>query len=200
MGQLTASIAHEVKQPIAGERHQRSGGAASGSIIQPPNLEEARQALACAVNDGIRAAEVIDRIRELVKEGSAAEGSLGDQRGDPRVIELTRGEAVKNGVSVQMQLAEGLPLIRGRSRSTTTVMLNLIVNAIQAMTVTNDGLRELLIRTGNAELEGRARRGARFGSRTGAWTLEHVFEPFHTTKPDGLGHGAFHLPFDHRSA
>ncbi len=110
MGQLTASIAHEVKQPIAGSVTNVQA-ALSWLNHSTPNLKEARQALACAVNDGIRAAEVIDRIRELVRKAPPRKDRLEINGAIREVIELTRGEAVKNRVSVQMQLAEGLPLI-----------------------------------------------------------------------------------------
>ena len=188
MGQLTASIAHEVKQPIAGSVTNVQA-ALSWLNHSTPNLKEARQALACAVNDGIRAAEVIDRIRELVRKAPPRKDRLEINGAIREVIELTRGEAVKNRVSVQMQLAEGLPLIEADRVQLQQVILNLIVNAIQAMTVTSDGLRELLVRTGKADPDGVLVAVRDSGPGLASGTFEHVFEPFHTTKPDGLGLG-----------
>ena len=153
MGQLTASIAHEVKQPIAGSVTNVQA-ALNWLNHSTPNLKEARHALNCAVNDGIRAAEVIDRIRELVRKAPPRKDRLEINGAIREVIELARGEAVKNRVSVQMQLAEGLPLIEADRVQLQQVILNLIINAIQAMTGTSDGLRELLIRTGKADPDG----------------------------------------------
>ena len=168
MGQLTASIAHEVKQPIAGSVTNVQA-ALSWLNHSTPNLKEARQALACAVNDGIRAAEVIDRIRELVRKAPPRKDRLEINGAIREVIELTRGEAVKNRVSVQMQLAEGLPLIEADRVQLQQVILNLIVNAIQAMTVTSDGLRELLVRTGKADPDGVLVAVRDSGPGTGVW-------------------------------
>src|SRR5258708_25075430 len=110
MGQLTASIAHEVKQPITA-----SVTAAQAALQwldrQTPDLEEVRQALACIVDNGNRAGEVIDRIRDLVKKAPPRKDRLEINGAIRQVIELTRGDAIKNGVSVRMQLAEGSPLI-----------------------------------------------------------------------------------------
>ena len=150
MGQLTASIAHEVKQPIAGSVTNVQA-ALNRLNRSTPNLKEARQALACAVKDGIRAAEVIDRIRELVRKAPPRKDRFEINGAIREVIELTRGEAVKNSISVQMQLAEGLPLIAADRVQLQQTILNLIINAIQAVTVTSDGPRELLIRTGKVD-------------------------------------------------
>jgi PAS domain S-box-containing protein len=188
MGQLTASIAHEVKQPIAGSVTNVQA-ALNWLNHSTPNLKEARHALNCAVNDGIRAAEVIDRIRELVRKAPPRKDRLEINGAIREVIELARGEAVKNRVSVQMQLAEGLPLIEADRVQLQQVILNLIINAIQAMTGTSDGLRELLIRTGKADPDGVLVAVRDSGPGLAPGTLELVFEPFHTTKPDGLGLG-----------
>ena len=105
------------------------------------------------------------------------------------VIELTRGEAVKNGVSVHTQFADGLPLIQGDRVQLQQVILNLIVNAVQAMSGVSDGPRELLISTGTAE---RTTCSSRSGIRVRGClhrALEHLFDAFYTTKADGLGMG-----------
>ena len=112
MGQLTASIAHEVNQPIASSV-MNAQAAIRWLDRQTPDLAEARQALAAAVSEGNRAGEVIHRIRALVKKAPPRPDQLEINDAIRDVIELTRGETVKNGVSVKMQLAEGLPLIQG---------------------------------------------------------------------------------------
>jgi C4-dicarboxylate-specific signal transduction histidine kinase len=105
------------------------------------------------------------------------------------VIELTHAEAVKVGVSVEMQLSEDLPLIEGDRVQLQQVMLNLIVNAIQAMSAANDGPRQLLIGTGKAD-SGELLVAVRdSGPGLAPEALEHIFQPFLTTKPEGLGLG-----------
>ncbi|MEH2584533.1 PAS domain S-box-containing protein [Nitrobacteraceae bacterium AZCC 2161] len=188
MGQLTASIAHEVKQPIASSVNNAES--ALNWLNRPaPNLDEAREAIACVVDDGHRAAEVIDRIRDLVRKAPPLQDRLEINRAIRQVIELTRGEAVKNRVSVDTQLAEELPPIAGDRVQLQQVILNLIINAIQAMSATTDGPRRLVISTGKAESGGVlvAVRDSGFGLAPG--NLEHIFEAFHTTKPGGFGLG-----------
>ena len=167
MGQLTASIAHEVKQPIAATA-TNAAAALRWLGAQPPNLEEARQALDRSVNDAMRAGDIIGRIRDLIKKAPPRKDSVDINEAIREVIELTRGEAVKTGVSVRTQLADGLPLIHGDRVQLQQVNLNLIINAIEAMGGMPDGPRELLISTGHAESGRRAGGGAGFGSGAGA--------------------------------
>jgi signal transduction histidine kinase len=105
------------------------------------------------------------------------------------VIELTRREAVKTGVSVQMHLAESLPLINGDRVQLQQVILNLIINAVEAMGGVSDGPRELLISTGQAESGGVLVAVRDSGPGLAPATLEHLFEAFYTTKTTGLGMG-----------
>ena len=164
MGQLTASIAHEVKQPI---RASVNNALAAMRFLnsRPPNLGEVRQALADIVKAGSLASDVIDRIRDLIKRAPPRKDRLEINGAIRDVIELTRGEAVKNGVSVRTELADALPLIEGDRVELQQVILNLIMNAIEAMSGTSDGSRELIISTGKAEFRRRARRGARIRVR-----------------------------------
>jgi signal transduction histidine kinase len=105
------------------------------------------------------------------------------------VIELTRGEAVKNGVSVQTELTENLPLIDGDRVQLQQVMLNLIVNAVEAMSGLTEGPRELLIGTEKAEMGGVLVTVRDSGPGLAPAALERLFEAFYTTKPNGLGLG-----------
>jgi PAS domain S-box-containing protein len=188
MGQLTASIAHEVKQPITA-----SVTAAHAALQwldrQTPDLEEVRQALACIVDNGNRAGEVIDRIRDLVKKAPPRKDRLEINGAIRQVIELTRGEAIKNGVSVRMQLSEGLPLIEGDRVQLQQVILNLIINAVEAMSGASNGTRELLISTGGAEPSGVLVAVRDSGPGLARATLERLFEAFYTTKAGGMGMG-----------
>ena len=105
------------------------------------------------------------------------------------VIELTRGEAEKNGVSVHTQFADGLPLIQGDRVQLQQVMLNLIVNAIQSMSGVEDGNRELHISTLSIEPEGACVAVRDSGHGLRPESLPRLIEPFYTTKPDGMGMG-----------
>jgi C4-dicarboxylate-specific signal transduction histidine kinase len=189
MGQHTASIAHEVNQPIATARNNASAGLRFLDR-NPPDLEEVREALECVVNDADRAGNVISGIRKLFKKAPAPQDDCLDINDAIRdVIVLSRGEAVKNGVLVQMQLAEGLPLIHGDRVQLQQVVSNLILNAVEAMSSVDDAPREPSIST--------ERRGADeilvavrdSGPGIDPEHLERVFDSFYTTKPNGTGLG-----------
>jgi C4-dicarboxylate-specific signal transduction histidine kinase len=188
MGQLTASIAHEVNQPIAATVINAQG-ALRWLGCQPPELEEARQALAHIVKDGKRAGDVIGRIRDLIKRAPPRGEQLDINGAIREVIEITRGEAVKNGVLVQTELADGLPLIQGDRVQLQQVILNLIVNAIEAMSGVRDGARKLLITSGKMEPADVLVAVRDSGPGFAQSTFERLFEPFYTTKPKGLGLG-----------
>jgi C4-dicarboxylate-specific signal transduction histidine kinase len=188
VGQLAAWIAHEVKQPIAASVNN-AGAALRWLDRQPPDLKEAREALACIIDDGERAGKVVDRIRDLVKKAPPRKDRLEISAAIREMMELTLGEAMKNRVSVQMQAAEDLPLIAGDRVQLQQVVLNLIINAIQAMSESGDGPRHLLISTEKAEGGGVLVAVRDTGPGVASGTAEHVFEPFHTTKPSGLGLG-----------
>jgi signal transduction histidine kinase len=188
MGQLTASIAHEVNQPIAATVSNAQAGL-RWLDRQPPDLDEVRQALACIAEDGKRAGEVIAGIRELMKKAPSRKDRVEINGAIREVIELTRSEAVKNGVSVQTELADGLPLTQGDRVQLQQVMLNLIVNAVEATSGVSEGSRELLISTRKAEPSGVRVAVRDTGPGLTPAALEHLFEPFHTSKPNGLGLG-----------
>jgi C4-dicarboxylate-specific signal transduction histidine kinase len=188
IGQLAASIAHEVNQPIAATV-TNAGAALRWLDRRPPDLEEVRQALARIVKDGNRAAEVIDEIRALIKKTPPRRDCLEINGAIREVIGLTREEAVKNGVSVQTGLAEGLPLIRGDRVQLQQVILNLIINAVEAMSGVNEGSRELLISTRKTESDGVLVAVRDSGTGLTPATLDRLFESFYTTKPGGLGLG-----------
>jgi PAS domain S-box-containing protein len=188
MGQLTASIAHEVKQPIAATV-SNAQAALRWLERQPPDLEEVRQALAHIVQDGKRAGDVVGRIRDLIKKAPPREDRLDINEAVREVIELTRSEAATNGVSVQSELAGGLPLIQGDRVQLQQVVLNLIINAAEAMSGAGDGPRELLISTGTSDTGNVCVAVRDSGPGLTPAALERLFEPFYTTKPGGLGLG-----------
>jgi PAS domain S-box-containing protein len=188
MGQLAASIAHEVNQPIAATV-TNAQAALRWLDRRPADLQEVRQALARIAKDGHRAAEVIDEIRALIKKAPPRKDRLEINGAIHEVIALTRGEAVKNGVSVQTELIDGLPLIEGHRVQLQQVILNLIINAFEAMSGISEGVRELLISTRKAEPDGVLVAVRDSGPGLAPATLERLFESFYTTKPGGLGLG-----------
>jgi C4-dicarboxylate-specific signal transduction histidine kinase len=188
MGQLTASIAHEVNQPIAGAAINAQA-ALRWLGARPPDLEEVRQALSRIVKDANRAGDVIGRIRELIKKAPPRKDRVDMNEAIREVIELTRGEAVKNGASVRTALGEGLPLIEGDRVQLQQVVLNLIVNAVQAMSAVAEGPRELFITAAQAEPNGVLVAVKDSGPGLDPASFERLFTPFYTTKPGGLGMG-----------
>jgi C4-dicarboxylate-specific signal transduction histidine kinase len=188
IGQLAASIAHEVKQPI-GAAVANAQGALRWLGRRPPELEKVREGLEAIVKTGHRAGDVIDRIRALIKKGPRRNERVDINDRIREVIELTHGEAVKNDVSVQTDLAESLPLIHGDRVQLQQVILNLIMNAVEAMGGASDGKRELLISTRESE-PGYVLVGVRDrGPGLAPAILEQIFDAFYTTKPGGLGIG-----------
>jgi PAS domain S-box-containing protein len=188
MGQLTASIAHEVNQPISAAV-TNAQAALRWLGARPPELEEVGQALGRIIKDANRAGDVIGRIRELIKRAPPRKDRVDMNEAIREVIELTRGEAVKNGTSVQTALAEGLPLVEGDRVQLQQVVLNLIVNAVQAMGAVAEGPRELFITAAQAEPDGVLVEVMDSGPGVAPADLEHLFTPFYTTKPSGLGMG-----------
>ena len=188
MGQLSASIAHEINQPITAAI-TNANAALRWLGARPPDLEETRQALARIVNDGNRAGEVIGRIRDLIKKTPPRKDSLEINEAILEVVALTRGEVAKNHVSVQTQLPEGLPLIQADRVQLQQVILNLIINAVEAMSGKGEESRELLISAGRAEPDGVLVVVQDSGPGLTAASFERLFEAFYSTKPDGLGMG-----------
>ena len=188
MGQLTASIAHEVNQPIAAVV-TNAYAALRWLAAEPPDLEEVRQTLGRLVRDGTRAGEVIRRIRALIKKASPGNERLDINEALLEVIAVARGELQKNGVSVQTQLAAGLPPVPGDRVQLQQVILNLIINAIEAMSGQGDGPRQLRI---SSEKDGSGSvlvAVSDSGPGLDPASLERLFEAFYTTKPSGMGMG-----------
>ena len=142
MGQLTASIAHEIKQPIAAGRNN-AAAALRFLDKSPPDVAELREALTCIVNDADRAGDVVDRIGSLVKKAPPRKEVVDLNAAIREVTALTQSDAVKTGVTVATQLADNSPPIRCDRVQLQQVMLNLIVNAIQSMSRVEDGNREI---------------------------------------------------------
>jgi PAS domain S-box-containing protein len=188
MGQLTASIAHEVNQPI-GAMVTNAQAALRWLNMQPPEPEEVRQALDRIVRNGRRAGDVIARIRALVTNAPPRNDQLDINEVILEVIALTRSELRSSGTSLQTQLADGLPLILGDRIQLQQVMLNLIFNAVEAMSGSRERWRALLIRTEQSGRGGVLVAVRDTGPGLKPESADRLFEPFHTTKPGGMGMG-----------
>jgi PAS domain S-box-containing protein len=188
MGQLTASIAHEVNQPITAAV-TNAQAALRWMSAEPPDFGEVSEALAGVIKEGNRASEVIGRTRALIKKAPPRKDAFSINDTILEVVALTRTEAANNGVLVRTQLAEGLPPVQGDRVQLQQVMLNLIVNASQSMSGVEDGNRELHVSTVSIEPEGVYVAVRDTGPGLSPESLSRLFEPFYTTKPDGMGMG-----------
>ena len=188
MGQITASIAHEVNQPIAATVTNARAGL-RWVRAEPPDLNEIKQAFERIARDGTRAGEVVRRIRSLIAKAPARKDCVAINDAIGEVILLTRGEALKAGVSVHSNLADGLPFIEGDRVQLQQVILNLTVNAVEAMSGMTEGPKELMIITGKTETGDVFIAAQDTGPGVAPATVDHLFKPFYTTKSQGLGLG-----------
>jgi len=188
MGQLTASIAHEVDQPIAAVV-TNAQAALRWLNMQPPDPVEVRQALDRIVSNGRRAGDVIGRIRALVTKAPPRKDKLDINDTIREVIALTRSELHRTGTLLQTQLADGLPLVPGDRIELQQVMLNLILNAVEAMSGSDEGSREVLISTEDDGANGVRIAVRDWGPGLKPEGLDRLFDAFYTTKPGGMGIG-----------
>jgi C4-dicarboxylate-specific signal transduction histidine kinase len=188
MGQLAASIAHELNQPISAAV-TNADAALRWMVTQPPDLEEVRQALDCIVKDCNRASDVISRIRALIKKTPPRKDGLAINEAILEVIALAHSEVMKNSVSLQTQLADGLPLIQGDRVQLQQVILNLIINAVEAMSGVSEGPRELLIGTAKDGSSGVLIAVQDSGPGLNPESFDRLFDAFYTTKTGGMGMG-----------
>jgi PAS domain S-box-containing protein len=186
MGVLAASLAHEVKQPIAAARNN-ARAALNFLDRRPPDLGEVREALGCIVGDADRAGDIIDRIRAQTKKAPPRKDRLDLNRAVTEVVELARSAICKHGISLQMRLAEELFTVRGDRVQLQQVILNLILNAVEAMSAV-DGPRELLISTELRQTNGLVS-VSDSGPGVDPEQRDRVFEAFYTTKSSGVGIG-----------
>jgi C4-dicarboxylate-specific signal transduction histidine kinase len=187
MGQLTASIVHEIKQPMAAA-HTYAAAALRFLDRSPPETAEAKEAVTRILNQTDRASNVVDRMGSLIKKAPPRKEVVDLNAAILEVTALTRSEAIKTGVTVDTQLAGELPRIQCDQVQLQQVMLNLIVNAIQSMSDVEDSNRELHIST-VVEPEGVCVAVRDTGHGLRPESLPRLFEPFYTTKPEGMGMG-----------
>jgi len=187
LGQITASIAHEVNQPLAAILISAQT-ALRCLARRPPDLEGATHAIERVVRDGLRATDIVGRTRALVRKTPARTDDVAINGAISEVVTLAHGEVSKSHVRLQVQLADGLPVIRGDRVQLQQVLLNLIMNAIEAMSEMRVERRDLLISTrpGKESILVAVRDS---GPGLSDAAREQIFEPFHTTKSNGLGMG-----------
>ena len=187
VGELTASIAHELNQPLGAIV---TNGHACLRLLsrENPDIEEARQAVECMIADGLRASEVIKRIRRLLKKSSTGKSSHNINNIIYDVLRLIASELNKNGISVRTRLSNRLPFVFVDRVQIQQVVINLILNGKEAMSGAGWEPRELMINTGQSATDITVRI---IDTGVGICTedRERAFEPFFTSKEDGLGLG-----------
>ncbi|WLG70835.1 trifunctional serine/threonine-protein kinase/ATP-binding protein/sensor histidine kinase [Pseudomonas brassicacearum] len=188
MGQLVASIAHEVNQPIAAAI-LNANAALRWLNVQPPEIGEVRQVLERLIFDANRAADVLGRIRGHIRKAPPQKGPVDINAAISEMIDFTRGQIGKSGASIQTQLMDGLPAIEGDRVELQQVLLNLIMNALEAMSGVSEGERQLLICTVRDDAGCIVVSVSDTGPGFASDSTDLVFTSFYTTKPTGLGLG-----------
>ena len=188
MGELTASIAHEVNQPL-GAIVTSAAACERWLAASPPQMEKARRALERIVNDGRKAGEVIKRIRALMKRQAPRKDWLQINEAILEVIAIAQYQVGRNDILLETQLGEGLPPVRGDRVQLQQVLLNLIVNAIEAMSEVDRRRRELTIVSATDGPDAVRVEVRDTGTGLDPESAAQLFEPFYTTKAEGLGIG-----------
>ena len=188
LGEMTASIAHEVNQPLAAivTNSEACVRLLAGAA---PHLHESRQAVQQIIQDAQRASAVIGRIRAMAKKTPPHRDSSDINEVIREVISLARGEIHSNGVELHLHLSDGLPPILADRVQLQQVMLNLIINGVEAISGVEDGPRALCIRSDRNKPDGVLVVVRDTGIGLAAESLAHLFDAFYTTKPEGLGMG-----------
>lgn len=188
MGQLTASIAHELNQPLAGIM-TNAGTALRMLTADPPNVDGARETARRTIRDAKRASEVIARLRALFARKTTASEIVDLNTAAQEVIALSANELQRNGIAFRAHLAEGLPCVTGDRVQLQQVILNFILNGAESMSGVADRPRELVISTA-PEGNGRVRVAVKdAGAGFDPAAAEKLFSPFYTTKSNGMGIG-----------
>jgi PAS domain S-box-containing protein len=188
MGELAASLAHEITQPIATARNN-ARAALNFLNKQPPDLGEVREALGCVVGDADRAGVIIDQMRDHIKKAPPRKHRFDLNEAINEVIGLARSAIAENGVSVQTRLTGGLAPVEGDRVQLQQVILNLVLNAAEAMSMVDGGARQLLISTEEGGANGVLVAVRDSGPGIDPEHIERVFDAFYTTKSSGVGMG-----------
>jgi C4-dicarboxylate-specific signal transduction histidine kinase len=188
MGELAASLSHEILHPIATARNNARAGMRFLEM-NPPNLNEVREALDCVVKDADRAKDIVGRIRSQIKRAPPRKEHFDLNEAINEVIVMVRSAIAKNEISVSTRLMDGLVPVQGDRVQLQQVLVNLMLNAIEAMNSVDGGPRKLSIRTEQSQTGGILVAVHDSGPGVDPVNLERVFEPFYTTKTSGIGMG-----------
>jgi len=188
MGELTASIAHEIKQPLTAVV---MNGHASIEWLSasPPNLDKVRQSTEKIIQDGTRAGAILSRIRALFKKETSTKDWLDINDVIQELVALVRAEAQKQHVSLRLELATDLPKLMGDRIQLQQVVLNLMMNGIDAIAAADNTTRDLLVSSWKQGEEEIGVRVEDTGVGLNPENVEKIFDPFFTTKPHGIGMG-----------
>ncbi len=188
-GELAASIAHELNQPLTAILSNAQAALRFLPSKTPANAQEVAEALADIAQDADRAGKVIRRLHRLLRRGDVKHEPLDLNEAIREVTTLARNEAMLREVAVELDLAEDLPLVSGDRIQVQQVVLNLVMNACEAMSGTDAGTRELAVET-RRPAPGVVRVSIRdSGPGIDEGSIERIFEPFVTTKSGGMGMG-----------
>jgi PAS domain S-box-containing protein len=188
MGELAASIAHEVNQPLSGI--VSNGSACLRFLaVDPPDMEEVREAVRDIVRDGKRAGEVIARIRALTKRAATPQEKLDLNETIREVLAIVGDEAKRKSVTIQARLEDDVFPVLGDRVQLQQVLLNLAMNALEAMSSVADRERHLVITSRNIDPDQVQVSVQDSGTGLNPDTVGRIFDPFHTTKPGGMGMG-----------
>jgi C4-dicarboxylate-specific signal transduction histidine kinase len=188
LGELTATIAHEVNQPLAGV--VSSGNACLRWLAsEPPNIENARQSADRIIRDAHRASEVIGRVRSLAKKAPPEKEWLNINDAVIETLSLTRTEAAQHGASLRNQLSDDIPPVWADRIEIQQVVLNLIINGIEAVSAAGNGQRDVLVTTSKVKQDDLLLAVCDTGTGLDPAKLEHIFDAFYTTKREGMGMG-----------
>lgn len=188
LGELTASIAHEVNQPLAGV--VSSANACQRWLVSdPPNGARALQSIDRIIRDANRASQVVERIRNLVKNAPPRKVAVNINEAALEIVALLRAQIEDNGISLKTQLSDGVSLVWADRIQLQQVILNLIINAIEAMGELTEGPRNLFISTESDESNDILLTVRDSGTGLDSARAQHVFDAFYTTKREGMGMG-----------
>ena len=199
MGQLTASIAHEVNQPLAGVV-ANADACLRWLDRGTPDLNAARRSVEWIIDDSNRASGVIRRVRALANKSRIEKAPLDVNEVVNETIALVQRELISHQVSLRAELALSPPMILGDRVQLQQVIINLVMNGIEAMQSVTDRSRELVIRSGQDETRDVIVSVTDCGLGISAENADRLFNAFFTTKSERHGYGTLDLPFDHRSS
>ena len=188
LGALTASIAHEVNQPLSGIITNAST-CLRMLAADPPDLGGARETARRTIRDGERASQVIARLRALFSKKTSATDSVDLNEATREILALTRSELQRNRIVLLAEFADDLPAVSGDRVQLQQVILNLLLNANEAMSAVEDRPRELLVRTARDDRDGVQLTVRDTGVGFDNGDVNRLFESFYTTKTNGMGIG-----------